>query len=90
MNFKEVYATAKSTLADILGSELMDFRLEQVKKNKAEDSWDVVVSYLLSNINISKSPLSALGVNSLPYERVYKQVKINEEGVAELLIYEKD
>lgn len=90
MNFKEVYATAKSTLADILGSELMDFRLEQVKKNKAEDSWDVVVSYLLSNINISKSPLSALASNSLPYERVYKQVKINEEGVAELLIYKKD
>ncbi len=90
MNFKEVYATAKSTLADILGSELMDFRLEQVKKNKEEDSWDVVVSYLLSNINISKSPLSALGSNSLPYERVYKQVKIDEEGVAELLIYEKD
>lgn len=90
MNFKEVYATAKSTLADILGSELMDFRLEQVKKNKAEDSWDVVVSYLLNNINISKSPLATLGSNSLPYERVYKQVKIDEEGIAELLIYEKD
>jgi hypothetical protein len=90
MNFKELYATSKESVEDVLGSEPIDFRLEQATKSKDEDTWEVVVSYLVDNLNtpISTSPLSSvLGSSILPYERVYKLIKIRNRDVSEFLIY---
>ena len=91
MNFKELYATSKENVGDVLGSEPMDFRLEQATKSKDNDNWEVVVSYLVNNLNKPvASPLTtAFGTTNLPYERVFKLIKIKDREVSEFLIYEK-
>ncbi|MCP9757571.1 hypothetical protein EGI26_20610 [Lacihabitans sp. CCS-44] len=91
MNFKELYATSKESVESVLTSEPLDFRLEQATKSKDDETWEVVVSYLVNNLNKpAASPLTAaFGTTNLPYERVFKLIKIRNKDVSEFLIYEK-
>ncbi len=72
-SIKEVYKVAKEELSHLIDIENSDYRLEQIEFNKQEQVWLVVISYLIPNNN--KSPLL---IQSLPFERIYKKLKINE------------
>jgi hypothetical protein len=54
------------------------FRLEQVEYKKDEKLWDVVVSFLVENKN--RAVWSTPIFTSLPFERVYKRLKIGENN----------
>ena len=45
------------------------------KKSEEKKEWEVVVSYLMDNKNKGISPV----FNFLPFERVYKRLKINDK-----------
>lgn len=82
MDLKEFYIITKRALESLQGTEPLDFRLEQVEYEKANNQWDVVVSYLVKNQN--KRDHSLLEVSGwvtdadLEYERVYKSLKIDQ------------
>lgn len=78
ITLKELYQIAKNELSDILPDQNSDFRLEQAEYNENEKIWEIVVSFLSQNFNKNNSPFAQFGQN-LPYERIYKKLKINNE-----------
>ncbi|MDF9800020.1 LEA14-like dessication related protein [Catalinimonas alkaloidigena] len=75
MDFKELYQIAKKAIVSTLGEdEPTDIRLEQAEFSEDSGYWEVVVSFLVENKN-----LSPLNIGALRYERIYKLVKINDE-----------
>lgn len=78
MNLKELYHIAKESFEQLSPLQEADFRLEQAEYNKEDKVWEIIVSYLVENINKSESPLGAFS-SGLKYDRVYKQVKIDED-----------
>lgn len=89
MTFKELFLIAKNSLGQLSQLEQSDFRLEQAEFNKKEQIWEIVVSYLVENINKPESPLGALS-GGYKYHRVYKQVKIdNQKNVIGFYMFEK-
>ncbi len=74
LSLKEVFEAAKNQFAELINIQESDFRLEQLEHRKEEKIWEVVVSYLVENKNRASLAL----VNSLPFERVYKRLKIDE------------
>lgn len=78
MNLKELYQIAKKSFEQLSPLDEADFRLEQAEYNKEDKVWEIVVSYLVENTNKSVSPLGAFTAG-LKYDRVYKQVKIDED-----------
>lgn len=89
MNLKELYQIAKNELEVLSPFEKADFRLEQAEYNKEDKVWDIVVSYLVENINKPESPIGMLSTR-YPYHRIYKQVKIDDDKkVIGFYIYEK-
>lgn len=90
MDLKEIYQVAKSQLESLANSKYPDFRLEQAEFNKNDKLWEIVVSYLVENSNKANSTFSILGIQDLPFERIYKKVKINEnKEVIGFYIFEK-
>jgi hypothetical protein len=84
MDLKGLYQIAKKELTPLYDGEPIDLRLEQAERSEDTDHWNVVVSYLVENKNQSKMSVIA----TLPYERVYKLLKINEnKEVEELLMF---
>jgi hypothetical protein len=83
LSLKEVFEVAKKQFAELINIQESDFRLEQLEYKKPEKLWEVVVSYLVENKNvrttsdIKNSTLTTL-LSTLPYERVYKRLKIDE------------
>ncbi len=88
MNFQELYTLAKSELDSITKVEKSDIRLEQVSFNETDETWEVIISYLVENNNQTVNPLTALkGVP--PFERIFKKVLIDsKKGVKGFFIYE--
>lgn len=87
MEFKELFNIAREQLTDLFEVDDPDFRLEQAEFNQKEKMWEVVVSFLAKKS--PKSPLEALG-QILPFERIYKKVKINDKKeVTGFFIYDK-
>ncbi|WP_100628322.1 hypothetical protein [Algoriphagus formosus] len=76
LSLKEVFNAAKKQFAELINIQESDFRLEQLEYKKDEKTWDVVVSYLQENKNRGASTGSILSF--LPYERIYKRLKIDE------------
>ncbi len=76
ISLKEVFEAAKKQFAELINIQESDFRLEQLEYKKDEKTWDVVVSYLQENKNRGASAVSILSF--LPYERIYKRLKIDE------------
>ena len=84
MDLKGLYQIAKKELMPLYNGEPVDLRLEQVERSEDTGHWNVVVSYLVENKNQSKMSVIA----ALPYERVYKLLRINEnKEVEELLMF---
>ena len=86
MDLKELY--------QIVGRELpplspLDFRPVQVKRPDQLGTQKVVVSYLVEDKNKTRTITSSL--MDLPYERVYKSLRINKDRqVEELLMPDND
>jgi hypothetical protein len=76
LSLKEAFEAAKKQFAELINIQESDFRLEQLEYKKEEKAWDVVVSYLQENKNRGISPTPIFGI--LPYERIYKKLKIDE------------
>jgi hypothetical protein len=74
LSLKEAFDAAKNQFSELINIQESDFRLEQLEYNKTEKIWEVVVSYLVENKNRTSFAL----LNSLPFERVYKRLKIDE------------
>jgi len=85
MELKELYHIAKGELSQIIDTENPDFRLEEAVYDEASECWEIVVSFLLENTNKPNSPLGAFG-NTLPFERVYKKLKINKQKEVEAIL----
>lgn len=89
MNLKELYQIAKSELMPLYDGEPIDLRLEQVERDESTSYRNVVVSYLVERKNLPKENLTNL-MGGLPYERVYKLLKVNErKEVESLLMFNK-
>ncbi|MGM0581734.1 MAG: hypothetical protein ACQETL_13695 [Bacteroidota bacterium] len=89
MNFKELYKIAKESLEELSPLDEADFRLEQAEYNDHDETWDIVVSYLVENINKPDSPLGAFSTG-FKYHRVYKKVKIDKnKNVKGFYMFEK-
>ncbi len=87
MDLKELYQIAKQELMPLYDGEPVDLRLEQVERDENTNYWNVVVSYLVENKN--QSNITNI-MGSLPYERVYKLLKVNEKKEVEgLLMFNK-
>jgi hypothetical protein len=78
MELAELYKIAKQHLEGLSPLPNPDFRLEQAEFNEEEKVWEIVISYLVFNVNKPESPLGIISTK-YPYYRIYKKVKINEE-----------
>lgn len=88
MGFQDLYNVAKSELERITEVEKSDFRLEQAVFDEKNETWEVVISYLVENNNRTVNPLTAIK-DQAPFERVFKKVIIdNKEKVKGFFIYE--
>jgi hypothetical protein len=86
MDLKGLYQIAKNELMSLYDGEPIDLRLEQVERSEETGHWNVVISFLVENKN--KTSLSV--ISSLPYERVYKLLKVNDDNEVEgLLMFDK-
>lgn len=85
MELKELYKIALGALELLTDNPTPDFRLEQVEFMPKSQTWELIVSYLVRNINSNK----VFGQN-LPFERLYKKIKIDKNNtVSGIFIYEK-
>lgn len=90
MKLKDLYSTAKKELSDLFPLEDSDFRLEQAEYNEKDKYWEIVVSYLVENINKPIKSFAPLATE-FKYHRIYKTVKINDAGeVIGFYIYNKE
>lgn len=80
MKIKDLLGTIKEELSDLSTLDSPDFRLEQAEKNKDDGYWNVVVSYLVENTNKKIPNFGALTSGGFEYVRLYKEVKLNEDG----------
>ena len=81
MNLKELYAIAKQELGELSPLENADFRLEQAEYNEEEKTWEIVVSYLVENVNKPIKTFSPLlTTTEYPFHRIYKKVRINDRS----------
>lgn len=78
MKLKDLYAIAKKELGELSPLQNSDFRLEQAEYNKDEKVWEIVVSYLVENINKPTKSFIPLATD-FPFHRIYKKVKINDQ-----------
>ncbi len=90
LTLKDLYQISKNALGDISPLENSDFRLEQAEYDRKEQYWDVVVSYLVKNINKPIRPLAPL-TPEYQFFRIYKRVKIsNDKEVLGFYIFNKE
>lgn len=89
MKFIDLLNIVRKDLADLSTLENPDFRLEQAELLKDENIWDIVISYLVENTNKKIGNLGTLMSGGFEYVRLYKRVKINNDGeVIGLYIYD--
>lgn len=78
MKLKELLSSAKSELQPLTDVVNPDFRIEQAEYLKKENVWEIVVSYLVSNVNKPKSRFATLA--DFDYLRMYKKLRINDNN----------
>jgi len=87
MSLKDLLDIAKTELKDLTTVENPDFRLEQAEFKKQENSWEIIVSYLVDNTNKRNFPMAAI-TGDFQYYRIYKRLKVDsEKHVIGLFIY---
>lgn len=77
MTLKELLELTKEQLRDLSTLENPDFRLEQAEYKK-DDTWEIVVSYLVENTNKRSNALSIIA-SEFQYLRMYKKIIINSK-----------
>lgn len=77
MTLQELLRIAKKQLNGLSTLENPDFRLEQAEFQKDDKVWEIVVSYLVENMNKRANPLSAI-TSEFQFHRIYKKLKIDE------------
>lgn len=88
MNLKEIYKIILEQLKDIFTVENPDLRLEQAEFRTEKGIWEVVVSYLVDNVN---RPINQIGdwASNYNYHRLYKLVKLDKnKNVIGFYIYD--
>lgn len=82
MNISDLLNIVETQLRDLSKLDTPDFRLEQAEKNKEDDIWEIVISYLVPNTNKKTSGLGGAlsSIGSFEFARLYKKVKINKDG----------
>ena len=78
MILKELLEIAKDQLKDMSTLEDPDFRLEQAVYDKDDETWDIVISYLVENTNKRSAPLVVI-TSEFQYHRIYKKVSIDKD-----------
>ncbi|MEC5156300.1 hypothetical protein [Chryseobacterium sp. MP_3.2] len=68
-------------LSQIFDLEKSDFRLEEYFYEKATNTYKIIVSFLVKNENINTGSLAQLSLGFSKFERIYKEVVIDEEGI---------
>src|SRR5690606_20194696 len=51
MELSRVFEIARNSLQSVSPAELKDFRLEQAEYDETKDLWNIVVSFLVPNVN---------------------------------------
>jgi hypothetical protein len=77
MTLKELFDIAKVQLQDLTDLHTPDFRLEQAELLKEEDVWEIVVSYLVKDINKNTLPSAAL-TSEHHFHRIFKKIRIDK------------
>lgn len=77
MKLKELLSRAKSELQPLTNVKNPDFRIEQAEYLKKENVWEVVVSYLVPNVN---QPNKLYTFSNFEYLRLYKKLKVNDQN----------
>ena len=91
MKFKDLYSIAFLELKTLFDPLEADFRLEEAEYNKSSEIWNIVVSYLVPKPQPIKTPAYLSLAPVFEHERVYKRLKIDNEGtVIGFYIYEKN
>lgn len=80
---EKLYQISYEELKNIYPLENSDFRLEQFKFDAKEKEYHVVVSFLLEIKNQNDSPLAKLSASNFKFERVYKELTIDEQGLVQ-------
>jgi len=90
LTLKELRDFAYMQIADLEDGEVNDFRLEQAERHNQKE-WDVVVSFLVNNVNQSNLPkVNLFGNFNSPFERLYKRLILKEDGsLSKFLIYKE-
>lgn len=76
MTLKELLEITKEQLRDLSTLENPDFRLEQAEYKKDDDTWEIIVSYLVENTNKRSNPLTIIA-SEFQFLRMYKKIIIN-------------
>jgi hypothetical protein len=79
ISLKELLKIGVDQLKDLTNVPTPDFRLEQVEWDKKKEEWEIVISFLVENINKRMNPLG-LPVSEFKYHRIYKKLRINNDG----------
>ncbi|WP_250631295.1 hypothetical protein [Rhodoflexus caldus] len=79
LDIKPLYHKAVQALSNVANSTSPDFRFEQAEYDEKKKFWKIVVSYLEPNTNVSTQPPHMTPWYDLPYERVYREVWINDK-----------
>lgn len=88
MTFKELLDIAKTGLRDLTTLKSPDFRLEQAEFKTSSEEWEIIVSYLVPNINRKHTPLQVL-TSEFEFYRIYKKLKIDKnKEIIGFYIYE--
>ncbi len=81
MDLNHAFSIVKKRLENLPDEPKKDFRLEQAELKKDDDTWEIIVSYLLKRNNEENPETTNLLGNIIPpFERIYKLVKINNLG----------
>jgi len=90
LDLKRLYGFSQKHLSDMMGEKLNDFRLEQAE-NTSDGNWDVVVSFLMHNVNAPETNGSIFSGSHLPFERVFKRLLLDTDGeLIKYLIYNEE
>jgi len=79
MHLKVVLDIAKEQLKDMSSLDDPDFRLEQAVFDKDDETWDIVVSYLVEKTN-KRAPVLAAITSEFQYHRMYKRLTIDKDN----------
>ncbi|NTU43065.1 MAG: hypothetical protein HGA78_08430 [Nitrospirales bacterium] len=80
LSVKQAVERIKEQFNDLFGSDITDIRLEEIEQSTNDEIYNLTVSFLVPNKNISPTITSIMGGITNPFIRQYKTVLINKEN----------